>query len=55
MTIDRLFKEIIDRIDRLEMQTGTPRKPWPDMVKPATTPAAKKPGRPKKDEETSDE
>jgi hypothetical protein len=54
MNIDELFKEIIERIDRLEMQTGTPRKPWPELTKPAPA-AAKKPGRPKKDEETSDE
>jgi len=52
MNIDELFKEIIERIDRLEMQTGTPRKPWPELTKPA--PAAKKPSRPKKEEPNED-
>ena len=54
MEIDRLFKEIIDRIDRLELMTGTPRKPWPDMPK-AQQPAAKKPGRPKKDAQPNED
>ena len=54
MTIDRLFKEIIDRITRLEMQTGTPRLPWPDLPKSQGAPA-KKPGRPKKDEQPNED
>jgi len=53
MTIDRLFKEIIDRIERIEMMTGIPRQPWPDQPKQA--PAIKKAGRPKKTEETDED
>jgi hypothetical protein len=54
MNIDELFKEIIERINRLEMQTGTPRKPWPELTKP-TPAAAKKTARPKKEDESNED